>query len=116
MATVESKWHGDAIAAEIARATVEGLETVAADFVRTAHPLTPIYQGFLRRSTKWNPVERHAGGSMSIEMGSFDIEYAEYQERGSASLTGKFFYQQSADQTWPKLADRIKSSMRKPAV
>ena len=45
MANVESKWHGDAIAAEIARATAEGLETVAADFVRTAHPLTPISGG-----------------------------------------------------------------------
>ena len=46
MAKVESKWFGDEIAAEIERATAEGLETVAADFVRTAHPFTPIYQGF----------------------------------------------------------------------
>ena len=31
-------------------------------------------------------MDRHADGSMSIEMGSFDIEYAEYvcQERGTA--------------------------------
>ena len=53
---------------------------------------------------------------MSIEMGSFDIEYAEYQERGTAMMTGKYFYQSAADppgRSWP---DRIKSSMRKPAV
>ena len=110
MATVESKWHGDVIAAEITRATAEGLEAVAADFVRTAHPLTPIYQGFLRRSTKWGKVERHADGSMSLEMGSFDIDYAEYQERGTSRSPGKFFYQNAADRTWPKMADRIKSS------
>ena len=116
MANVDSKWFGDEIAAEIERATVEGLEAVAADFVRTAHPLTPIYQGFLRRSTKWEKVEHHADGSLSIEMGSFDIGYAEYQERGTAKIAGKLFYQQSADQTWPKLADRIKSAMRHPAV
>ena len=116
MAKVESTWFGDEIAKEIERATVEGLETVAADFVRTAHPLTPIYQGFLRRSTKWNPVKRHAEGKLSIEMGSFDIEYAEYQERGTARMEGKLFYQQSSDETWPKLGDRIKSSMRKPAA
>ena len=115
MAT-EHKWHGDEIAAEIERATVEGMEAVAADFVRTAHPLTPIYQGFLRRSTKWDKVERHADGSMSLEMGSFDIEYAEWQERGTALMPGKFFYQKSADQTWPKLGARIKSAMRKPAA
>ena len=55
----ERKWHGDAIAAEIERAaTIEGMEAVAADFVRTAHPKTPIYQGFLRRSTKWDTVKR----------------------------------------------------------
>ena len=116
MATVESKWFGDEIAKEIERATVEGLETVAADFVRTAHPLTPIYQGFLRRSTKWDTVKRNADGTISIEMGSFDIGYAEYQERGTANMPGKLFYQQSADQTWPKLEGRIKSAMRNPAA
>ena len=116
MGTVEQKWFGDEIAKEIERATVEGLETVAADFVRTSHPLTPIFQGFLRRSTKWNPVEHHADGTLSIEMGSFDIEYAEAQERGTARMAGKLFYQQSADETWPKLGNRIKSAMRKPAV
>ena len=116
MAKVESEWFGDNIAKEVERATVEGMEAVGADFVRTSHPKTPIYQGFLRRSTKWDKVKRHADGSMSLEMGSFDIEYAEYQERGSARMEGKFFYQQSADETWPKLDDRIKSAMRKPAV
>ena len=115
MAT-EHTWHGDEIAAELARATAEGMEAVAADFVRTAHPLTPVYQGFLRRSTKWDQVERHADGSLSLEMGSFDIDYAEYQERGTSRITGKFFYQRAADATWPKLAERIKSAMRKPAV
>ena len=116
MAETEHKWFGNEIAKEIERATAEGLETVAADFVRTAHPLTPIYQGFLRRSTKWDQVKRHADGKMSIEMGSFDIGYAEYQERGTAKITGKFFYQESTDKTWPKTGDRIKAAMRKPAV
>ena len=116
MANVEHKWFGDEIAAEIERATAEGLETVAADFVRTAHPLTPIYRGFLRRSTKWDPVEDHADGTLSIEMGSFDIGYAEWQERGTALMEGKFFFQQSADKTWPKLGSRVKAAMRKPAV
>ena len=116
MAGVESKWFGDEIAAEIDRATVEGMEAVAADFVRTAHPLTPIYQGFLRRSTKWDAVEHHADGTLSIEMGSFDIAYAEAQERGTARMAGKLFYQRSTDETWPKLEGRIKSAMREPAV
>ena len=49
-------------------------------------------------------------------MGSFDIEYAEYQERGTALMPGKFFFQSAADTTWPKLAARIKAAMRKPAV
>ena len=116
MASVDSKWYGDEIAKEIERATAEGLEAVAADFVRVAHPLTPFWQGFLDRSTKWESVKRHAGGRMTIEMGSFDIGYAEYQERGSARMVGKYFYQSATDQTWPKLDDRIRSAMRKPAV
>ena len=114
--TAELRWNGNEIIAEVERATVEGMEAVGVDFVRTAHPKTPIFQGFLRRSTKFSQVERHVDGSMSIEMGSFDIEYAEPQERGTANMPGKFFYQESADQTWPKLPDRIKSALRKPAA
>ena len=44
MAKAEFQWFGDEIAKELERATVEGLEAVAADFVRTAHPLTPILE------------------------------------------------------------------------
>ena len=141
MANVESQWFGDEIAKEIERATVEGLETVAADFVRTAHPLTPIAFGNLRRSTKWDKVKRHADGSMSLEMGSFDMDHAFLVEKGTGLAKSKgelpkggadkrpagapkipwypggaHMYQQSADQTWPKLGDRIKSALRKPAA
>ena len=116
MADYEHKWFGDEIAAELERATAEGLEAVGADFIRVAHPLTPIKEGFLRRSTRSNPTERHADGQLSIEMGSFDINYAIWQERGTSKMEGRFFYQQSADQTWPKLPDRIEAAMRKPAV
>ena len=115
MAT-EHKWHGDAIGAELTRATAEGMEAVAADFVRVAHPLTPYLQGFLDRSTKWGEVEQDALGGLSLEMGSFDIEYAEAQERGTSQITGKLFYQRATDETWPKLNDRIKAAMRHPAV
>ena len=116
MADYEHKWYGDEIADELTRATGEGLEGVAADFTRVAHPLTPIKEGFLRRSTRANPVERHADGQLSIEMGSFDINYAAFQERGTSKMEGKFFYQRSADETWPKLPDRIKTAMRSPAA
>lgn len=116
MADIDHEWHGDAIADELERATREGMETVAAEFVRVAHPKTPIREGFLRRSTRFDPVERHTDGTLSVEMGSFDIAYAEYQERGTSRMEGKFFYQEAADETWPKLGDEIKGSLRKPAV
>ena len=137
----EHKWHGDEIAAEIARATVEGMEAVGADFVHTAHPLTPIAFGFLRRSTKWDRVKRNVDGSMSLEMGSFDQDHAFLVEKGTGLAKGAgelpkggsdkrpagapkipwypggaHMYQQAADQTWPKLEARIKAAMRRPAV
>ena len=49
-------------------------------------------------------------------MGSFDIGYAEWQERGTARMEGKFFFQRSADKTWPKLGNRVKAAMRNPAA
>ena len=112
---VKSEWFGDEIAKEIERATAEALEKVGEDFVKTAEPLTPVDKGELKRSTKADKVKREAGGSLSIEMGSFDIPYAEHQEKGSGRTEGKYFYQRAADQTWPKLDDKIKDSIRKPA-
>ena len=112
---VKSEWFGDEIAKELERATREGLEKVGEDFVKTAEPLTPVDKGELKRSTKAEKVKREAGGSLSIEMGSFDVEHALFVERGTASTDGEFMYQQAADKTWPKLDDKIKDSIRKPA-
>ena len=115
MANVESKWYGDEIAKEIERATREALEDVGKDFVQAADPLTPIDEGDLRDSTKAEKVERK-GDRLSIEMGSFDIPYALHVERGTSRMEGELMYQRAADQTWPKLDDKIKSAMRKPAA
>lgn len=109
--SVEHEWNGDDISRELERATREGLERVGAKFVRAAHPRTPVWQGFLRRSTRFDPVSDE-GGELSIEMGSFDINYAEYQERGTSRMQGHFMYQTSADETWPTLGDEIKDSIR----
>ena len=94
--TVKSEWFGDEIAAEIERATREGMENVGKDFVRTADPLTPTDEGDLRRSTKADDVKKDADG-LSIEMGSFDIPYAIHVERGTSRTDGEMMYQKSAD-------------------
>ena len=112
---VKSEWFGDEIAAELERATKEGLEKVGEDFVREAEPLTPVDKGELKRSTKAEKAKKESEG-YSIEMGSFDVEHALFVERGTSSTDGQFMYQQAADKTWPKLDDKIKDSMRKPAV
>ena len=110
------EWHGAEIGNEIERATIEGMEKVGAEFVRVAHPRTPVWQGFLRRSTRFDPVRRDADGTLVIQMGSFDINYAETQEKGTATRPGKYFYQGSADETWPTLNEHIKDSLKEPAV
>ena len=112
---VESEWFGDEIKAELERAAKEGLEKVGKDFVKTADPLTPVDEGELKRSTKAEKVKKERN-SLSIEMGSFDVDHALHVERGTARTDGKFFYQQAADKTWPKLPDRIKDSLKNPAV
>ena len=112
---VKSEWFGDEIAKEIERATIEGLEKVGKDFVKTADPLTPTDEGDLKRSTRAAKVKRESD-RLSIEMGSFDVPYAIHVERGTSRTEGQMMYQQSADRTWPKLDDKIKDSLRKPAV
>ncbi len=112
---VTHEWFGDEIAAEIERATVEAMEDVGDDFVRVADPLTPVDKGELRRSTKADKVKKERDG-LSVEMGSFDVAHALFVERGTARKDGQMMYQKAADRTWPKLDDKIKSAMRKPAV
>ena len=116
MAEVTHTWFGDEIAKELERATKEALEDVGVDFVKTAEPLTPVDQGDLKRSTKAEKVKKEADGTLSIEMGSFDIEHAIHVERGTSRTEGEMMYQKSADQTWPKLDDKIKDSIGKPAA
>ena len=116
MANPKIDWRGDEIKSELERATLEGMEKVGAEFVRVAHPITPIWQGFLRRSTRFDPARKEPDGTLVIQMGSFDINYAEYQEKGTARMPGKYFYQRASDETWPKLNDRIKEALKDPAV
>ena len=113
---VKHEWFGDEIAAEIERATAEALEDVGDDFVRTADPLTPVNTGELKRSTKADKVQKETDGTMSIEMGSFDVEHALFVERGTSRTPGEMMYQKAADQTWPKLDDKIKANMKEPAA
>ena len=115
MVKVDHTWFGDEIRAELERATKEGLEKVGEDFVREAEPLTPVDKGELRRSTRADKVKKERD-SLSIEMGSFDVDHALFIERGTASVEGQMMYQKSADKTWPKLDDKIKDSIRKPAA
>ena len=110
MTTVKHSWNGDEIKQDLESATIEAMERVMGRCVRVSHPRTPIRFGFLRRSTKFEPV-RKEGDDLVGQWGSFDIAYAEAQERGTARIPGKFMYQTSADEEYPKLENEIRKSL-----
>ena len=91
MANPRIQWHGDEIKADMERAVRAALETVGAEFVRTAEPLTPVWQGNLKGSTRFDPPFVTESGVLAIQMGSFDQSHAFLVEEGTkkAKAEGK---------------------------
>ena len=84
MAKVKIKWNGRAVKRRLERATRAGLERVGAEFVKTAEPLTPVWQGSLKASTRFDPPFKTPRGVLAIKMGSFDQSHAFLVEEGTA--------------------------------
>ena len=103
------EWYGGDIKKRIRAAERQAVVETAVACVRKAVPRAPIEYGTLRRSIKIGvPVEGERG--VRILWGSFDVNYALYQERGTGMITGKFYLKRSADDEYPKFGERIKEA------
>ena len=109
---VTTEWYGDRVDAEIVAAMQRALRTVGGRIIRKAVPRAPIEFGHLRRSLRFNPPERDSRG-VTMLLGSFSIEYAIYQERGTARITGKFYLQSSIDEEVPRLDEVLAQELKK---
>jgi len=106
-----SEWYGKRVSKTVRAAQRKALVDTAAECVRKAVPRAPIKYGVLRRSIKVGDVIEDMVG-IRVQWGSFDVNYALAQERGTGRRPGKFFLLSAADEEYPKIGERIKVNLR----
>ena len=91
----------------VQRATAFGIDQTMAACVRHADPNVPVGPtGALRRSIRFEPAEIRRGVVTGV-WGSFQVNYAIYQEAGTKYIRAKYFLRNAADAEYPRLAGRI---------
>ena len=104
-ATMEIKWNGLAVVAGTRRAANVAVREVAQECVDMAKTIVNVDTGRLRDSLKVGRV--HSDGfTNGIEWGSFDVDYAIYQE-----LIWKPYLRPSADALYHKLPSVIRDNL-----
>jgi hypothetical protein len=99
-------WRGGAIVGRTKHATRQGLEETLARCVTMAMGLVRVEFGTLQGSLRYEMLGNEEG-----EWGSFDVNYALFQELGTWKMTAKPYLRPSADFEYPMLAARIRRAM-----
>lgn len=110
-ARVRHEWYGDRAQAKLRAAEKGALVKVGSRIIGKAVPRAPILTGALRRSLRFDPPEDTPSG-VTMLLGSFDIGYALYQERGTSRIPGKFYLKRSIDEEVPNLPAVLKDELK----
>lgn len=103
-------WRGQQVAMSVAQASAAAINEVMGDCVTMAKVLVRKKTTTLQGSIRLEPA---TPGSNLIRgtWGSFDVNYALWQEIGTGKMTAQPYLQPSADQHYPTLAGRIKAKL-----
>lgn len=100
------RWLGAAIVARAESAIDRGLEETAARCVVFAKGQVRVRTATLQGSIRYEPPRGN-----SVLWGSFDVNYAIYQEMGTYKMAAKPYLRPAADAEYPQLASRIRAAM-----
>ena len=109
-------WYGDDVVARTERAIREGIDEVTSACVRSAIPLAPIKTGALRGSIRMIPAREVRTGVIAGLWGSFNINYAIFQELGTIYMSGKRFLRRAANRHYGQLRAAIGRRLAKIGV
>lgn len=102
------EWHGDAIRARLSRAAQQGIDTTTHAAVTPAKEKVRVKTRILQGSIQARPAVQE-GGRWVGRWGSFDVNYALWQEIITFSQAGHQPYlRPAASEEYPKLAGRIR--------
>lgn len=114
MSTVKLTWHGDAIAKRIDEAQRLGIDETTLACQDPAMSRVRVKTGNLRRSIpRGHQPARREGGKWVGRWGSADVNYALWQEIGTARMSAQPYLRPAAEIQYPKLAERIKKFFAK---
>jgi hypothetical protein len=108
--TEELAWYGPLISKKVERAAVKSINRVMGECVEEAQTLVHVRYGFLQGSLRFEPAHSIAEGALGT-WGSFDINYALWQEVLPPARGGKPYMRPSADHNYPHLAVYIREAL-----
>lgn len=101
------KWNGKKIAAKVRAAEMIGIDQTMGRCVIMAKQLVRVDTATLQGSIRFEPARPTAGGVMG-RWGSFDVNYALWQEIGTRYMTAKPYLRPAGDFEYGLLRARIR--------
>ena len=103
-------WEGELIVAKAKAAAVIAVNQTMAKCVQMAKGLVRTDTTALQGSIRMEPATVHMGGVKGT-WGSFDINYALWQEIGTSVMSAQPYLRPSADAEYGGLEERIRAAM-----
>jgi hypothetical protein len=103
-------WNGDSIQRRTEDAVKLGMNMTITACLEEAKSLVNVRTGTLQRSLRTTGAKETRDG-IEGEWGSFDVDYAFWQEVLPRTRGGKAYLRPSADRHYPSLADNIRRAM-----
>lgn len=102
-------WYGDSILSKMRAAQKIGIEQTMAGCVTVAKVKVRFRTGVLQGSLRFAAAKIISNG-VSGTWGSFDVNYALWQEIGTRKMSAQPYLRPAADQEYPMLASRIRAA------
>jgi len=106
---VKLKWNGPIIAAAFLQAAKRAVDETTAECVVLAKGKAPFQYGVLQGSIMAKPAKITGSGGVAAEWGSFDVNYAIYQELGTYKMAAQPYLRPSAEIAYPGLEGKIRA-------
>lgn len=103
------EWRGEMIVAKTKRAAIIGVNQTMAKCVEMAKTLVRVEFGTLQGSIRMEPA-KPSGAGIKGTWGSFDVNYAIWQEIGTSVMSAQPYLRPSADFEYGLLESRIRAA------
>lgn len=100
-------WRGAAVAAKVRAAEMVGIDVTMARCVEMAKTLVRVKTATLQGSIRFEPARPTGAGVVGL-WGSFDVNYALWQEIGTSKMSAKPYLRPAGDFEYGLLAARIR--------